>query len=309
MMKFEPNRVAFGRHETFPLRYAWLSKGVNALNQDPMVFRSEDATVELGVGKNMVSSIRYWLLATKMAELDGQQQISVSPLGEMVFGEDGYDPYLEDEGTIWLIHWMLVSNPQLATSWFWFFNLYHKKQFTADECSSAILHFVENNVDQKASKSSISQDVRVMLRMYSKSKGLGKTPLEDVLDSPLSTLGLVNRDTKAKRFTSIPEDRTDLPLGIFGYAVLDTMEVLGVKQMPIQEMMYNQGMSISPGASFRLTENSLISMLESLVRSRPDSFELRETAGLHQFYLLDDVEPLELLEMHYGDVAYGRLAA
>jgi hypothetical protein len=308
-VKFNPKKVAFGRHETFPLRYAWLSKGINALSKDPMVFRSEDATIELGVGKNMVSSIRYWLLATKMAELDGQQQISVSPLGEVIFGEDGFDPYLEDEGTIWLIHWMLVSNPQLSTSWFWFFNLYHKKQFTVDECSSAILHFVENNVDQKVSKSSISQDMRVMLRMYSRSKGLGKALLEDILDSPLSTLGLVNRDTKAKRFTSFPEERADLPLGVFGYAVLDTMANLGVKQMPTQEMMYNQGVSVSPGASFRLTENALISMLESLVRSNPESFELRETAGLHQFYLLDDIEPLGLLENHYSDAAYGRLAA
>jgi len=308
-MKFDSGKVAFGRHETFPLRYGWLTKGINALRGNPMVFKDENATVELGVGKNMVSSIRYWLLATQMAELDSQQQISISELGEMIFGEEGCDPYLEDEGTIWLIHWMLVTNPQLATSWFWFFNLYHKKQFTADECTSAILHFVENNIGQKVSKSSISQDVRVLLRMYSKSKGLGKTPLEDVLDSPLSTLGLINRDTKAKRFTSIPEARIDLPLGIFGYAVLDTMESLDVKQMPIQEMMYNQGVTVSPGASFRLTENSLISMLESLVCSKPESFELRETAGLHQFYVLDDVEPLELLESHYSDAIYGRLAA
>ena len=34
---FDPARVAFGRHETFALRYGWLPKGFQALRQDPIV--------------------------------------------------------------------------------------------------------------------------------------------------------------------------------------------------------------------------------------------------------------------------------
>ena len=65
-MSFDPGNVAFGRHESFPLRFAWIAKGLGALRENPRVFTGEDATVVLGVGKNMVSSIRYWLQAASL---------------------------------------------------------------------------------------------------------------------------------------------------------------------------------------------------------------------------------------------------
>ncbi|HIF70501.1 MAG TPA: DUF4007 family protein [Candidatus Lambdaproteobacteria bacterium] len=58
-MQLNPHKVGFGRHETFSLRYSWLSKGFQALLEDPGVFASEDATVTLGVGRNMVHAIRF----------------------------------------------------------------------------------------------------------------------------------------------------------------------------------------------------------------------------------------------------------
>ena len=62
--------AAFGRHESFPLRFGWITKGLDALADDPKIFTREDATVVLGVGKNMVNSIRYWLQATRVATRD-----------------------------------------------------------------------------------------------------------------------------------------------------------------------------------------------------------------------------------------------
>jgi hypothetical protein len=67
-MRFDFERTAFGRHETFALRFGWLTKGAQALIGGEPVFEAEDATVRLGVGKNMVSSIRYWLQAARLIE-------------------------------------------------------------------------------------------------------------------------------------------------------------------------------------------------------------------------------------------------
>ncbi|RYE14072.1 MAG: DUF4007 family protein [Rickettsiales bacterium] len=53
-MPLTPN---FSGHETFTFRYPWLKKGVDGLKGNPGIFQSDDAIVELGVGKNMVSSI------------------------------------------------------------------------------------------------------------------------------------------------------------------------------------------------------------------------------------------------------------
>ena len=60
-MLFNSTKAAFGRHETFALRYSWLTKGYRAVSAPggSTIFSDEDATVVLGVGKNMVKAIRY----------------------------------------------------------------------------------------------------------------------------------------------------------------------------------------------------------------------------------------------------------
>ncbi len=52
--------MRFSGHESFVCRYAWLPKAFRAIVQDPAAFRDEEqAMVSLGVGKNMVRSIRF----------------------------------------------------------------------------------------------------------------------------------------------------------------------------------------------------------------------------------------------------------
>ena len=45
-------------------------QGVDAVEHDPEVFSADEAMVVLGVGKNMVKSIRHWGLATRIVEVD-----------------------------------------------------------------------------------------------------------------------------------------------------------------------------------------------------------------------------------------------
>ena len=61
-------KASFGRHETFALRYSWLTKGFQAFTKNPATFSSDEATIDLGVGKNRVNAIKYWLRATSMLD-------------------------------------------------------------------------------------------------------------------------------------------------------------------------------------------------------------------------------------------------
>ena len=55
-MKFNPKKVAFGRHESFQLRFSWLTKGLQELQNDPKIFEhalyladsSPDVTAYIG---------------------------------------------------------------------------------------------------------------------------------------------------------------------------------------------------------------------------------------------------------------------
>ncbi len=298
MMLFSSDKASFGRHETFPLRYGWLTKGFQALVEDPKAFESENATVALGVGRNMVNAIRYWLQACQIVErVDGR--FRGTPVGLAVFDENGYDPYLEDEATIWLIHWLLSTNSELATAWYWFFNRYHKPEFTSQEVATSLLDFANAELATKFSPSTVKLDASIVLRMYVRSKGNTRTPLEEALDSPLSLLDLVTALPGTKTYRSRPGLREGLPDGIFGYAIAELFQASGVSEIPIEEVMYGKPGYPAVGAVFRLTESALLTKLERIIRMLPGVFELRETAGLHQVYLLSKVRSLAFLEHHY----------
>jgi len=307
-MLLNPKKVAFGRHETFILRYSWLTKGYQAVQNNPLIFSDDNATVELGVGKNMVSSIKYWLQAVKLIKVREKGGYESTKLGKKIFGDNGYDPYLEDEGTIWLIHWLLSSNPDLATGWFWFFNNFHKQEFSSEEVASSLVDFATQNITTKVSKTTLRNDAKTVLRMYGRSKNNSKGIVEEALDSPLSSLGLISQSLVGKTFKSQQGERKDLPINIFGYAVLEYMQTLKLNQVPIEELMYSRVSIASPGAIFRLNENSLITKLEELSREFPENFELRETAGIHQFYILEDITLEVMLDKHYSIEAEAKVA-
>ncbi len=98
----------FSGHGTFPCRFTWLPKAVIALEDKPHLFSDVDeAMVDLGVGKQMVRAIRFWVDAAKVAEKkkNNTNDFEVTSLGEKLMSEHGFDPFLEDAQTLWLIHW------------------------------------------------------------------------------------------------------------------------------------------------------------------------------------------------------------
>lgn len=290
---------SFGRHQTFPLRYAWLTKGFKALTEDPHIFDSEEATVALGVGKNMVISIQYWLQAVRLAER-GPEGMQPTAIGTAVFAEEGLDPYLEDEATLWLIHWLLATNGEQATVWRWFFNYFHQPEFSVAEAASALHGFARDQLGLKAPPKTMANDIRILLRMYVPSIPRSRLPLEDVLDSPLSLLGLVRSIPDGHRYRSAAEDRDGPPDAVFGYAVSELFDQIGLGTLPISELMYGRPGFPAIGAVFRLTENALLTKMERVIRAFPGHYALREQAGIHQIYRLHhDLEPMDFLRSHY----------
>ena len=298
--------VAFGRHESFPLRFGWITKGLDALAEDPKVFTRDDATVVLGVGKNMVASIRYWLQATRIVRRDPKTHIlSPSYIARVVFGEDG-DPYLEDEGTIWLLHWLLATNPNEATAIYWFFNHFHKPTFSNIEVATALKDFAKRTLSSRAAATTLKGDAQLVLRMYSRTTANTRITLEDALDSPLAMLDLQERiDTRTWR--AVPMDRNELPLDVFAFAVAELFEHGNVDQLAISDLMYSDAEHCAPGAVFRMTEDGLVGKLEALCAAYPQALRLDRTAGVFQLYKIAPLESVEILKARYQ--FKGRLAA
>lgn len=297
-MDFKPEKVAFGRHESFSLRYGWLTKGFQSFEQNQAIFSSPTSIVTLGVGKNMVNSIRHWLRATRLVEITPDKK-EVTSLGTAIFSQNGWDPYLEDEATIWLIHWLLATNPQHATTWYWFFNHFHKPEFTSKEVASALLSFAAEQITAKTSTTTIKHDTAVLLRMYVQKNNNQKIALEEALDSPLSLLNLISYSPATKSYQSNLAPREGLPLGILAFAITELLDKNGQSEIPFEDLMYSKNGEVAPGLIFRLSETALLTKLEQLIHYIPGVYEIRETAGIHQLYRLKTIAAQDYLAKHY----------
>ena len=281
------SQTTFGRHESFQLRYGWLSKGVEALLADEHVFSSPDATVKLGVGKNMVSSIRYWMQATSVTDGSGH----ISSFGKKLLGKNGFDRYLEDDGTLWLLHFQLAKNRNHATTIYWLFNHFHKAGFSTDEAFEHISAFASDQ-GWKVAERTLQTDLRTVLRMYAPHKSK-EDQLENMLETPLSLLGLLNYFEG--RYYFVLSDRSNLPLEIVAFALNELMG--DQKIVAVRDLMYSDDFSL--GSIFKLSEESLIAKLEKIAERQP-AYQLREDAGIFQIHKQEDIDSDQFLEEYYA---------
>lgn len=297
---FNKQKASFGRHETFVLRYSWLTKGFQAFDNNKAVFSSDKSTIELGVGKNMVNAIKYWLRATTILKDDCAEGLIATPIGKAIFSKGGWDPYLEDEATLWLIHWLLVTNCELASAWYWFFNCFHKSEFTNEEASEALADFVRNNLSGKHSEKTVKHEIAMILRMYCPVRINASTQPEDSLDTPLSSLKLVTADEGSRLYRSYSSGQPNLPTGVIGYATNQVFNLRRTNILSINDLMYGQTNGIAIGSVFRLTESALLAKLENLVQAYPASFQINETAGINQLSRINNsVSSLDFLSHYY----------
>ncbi len=291
--------TAFGRHESFPLRFGWITKGLDAIKEDPSVFSREDASVTLGVGKNMVASIRYWLHATRIVDRSPTNNaLRPTQLGEIAFGKSG-DRYLEDDGTIWLLHWSLATNDQNATAIYWFFNHFHKSAFSGAEVGAALTEFVKRELSLRVAATTLKRDAQLVLRMYSMTSANARLMPEDDLDSPLAMLGLQER-IDSRNWRTVPTERAELPLDVFGFAIAETFGRQNINQIAVRDLMYSSAHHCAPGAVFRMTEEGLIGKLETLCDARADALHLNRTAGVFQLYKTGGFDALSILKDRYA---------
>jgi hypothetical protein len=291
--------LSFSGHETFVFRHAWLKKAVDAVAVDPIVFGRESAIVTLGVGKNMVRSIRHWALATCVVAEEPKSRgvrLEVTPIGKMLLGESGLDQYLEDPNTLWLLHWKLLTQDQRSTTWNWVFNRFPAAEFTRAGLTQFILDEASRAGVSAASENSIRRDVEVFLRTYvSESR---KSVGEEDLDCPLSELGLIEGQSH-DLFQLHRGPRQSLGDRAFVYALCDFWQGIseGQQTLALSEIAYRKG---SPGTVFRLDENSISERLERLDAITGGRLVYTETAGLRQVYKNADIALDELLREHYA---------
>ena len=292
---------SFAGHETFPFRYTWLRKAMDFVADDPEAFGREDAMVELGVGKNMVRSMRHWAMATgvlREVEHSRGRALVATDFGRGLLGADGWDPFLEDHGTLWILHAQLASSPDWATTWYWVFNHLPQPEFTKVDLARWLMSFARERGFNRVAETSVRRDIDCFVRTYVASDAGRKTPVEDTLDCPLVELGLVREFGTRGQYLVSRGSQPTLPDELVAWRLVELLDRLQLTTgtVSLEKVAYAPG---SPGRVFCLTEDALVARLERLADVTSGALSFDDTAGLRQILVTRRPSPRDILARYY----------
>ena len=298
----------FAHHQTFHPRFGWIKKGYTATLDDPAVFLSDDATVRLGVGKNMVAAIRFWTVAFRVLERypapDNQRVAHArpTPLGTALLDEQtGYDPYFEDLATLWVLHWHLVSAQSDVPVWWSTFNDFTSLEFAEEQLLEFVKDEVASTTWAQPNESSIAKDVDCLLHMYAPRTARARQGIDDLLDSPFRELTLITAAPGTpSRYRFNRGSKPGLSPEILVYACLDYLARFepDARTATLTHLANDPG---TPGRLLKVTEDAMHQALLA-VADRHEPVSVSSPAGAPQLAFYGDPADVaaQLLHAHYA---------
>lgn len=265
------------------MRQLWLRKAYDAVaayDDEPAprsTFGDDDAVVRFGVGKNMVTSIRFWATACKVLE-EVEGGYVATNLANLLFDtETGLDPYCERPATTWLVHWFLASTPDKTTTWYYLFNHVVQQVFDREAVVNALAGMIGEH-GLRISLATLKRDVECCIRSYVPRLG-GDSP-EEMSEPLLGELGLIQQNAKGS-FEFRRGAKRSLPNGIFAFALLDYWQRLehAGSVMAFDRVAHDYG---SPGRVFKLDETAVADRLIALEELTHGQIQWIEQAGIRQ---------------------------
>lgn len=267
-------KYSFKASQTFVLRDGWTQKAIIEMHNHPNVnvFSKKDGVIYLGVGTNMVASIKYWLEAAHIISNNSNRVPELTDLGKWIQRKD---PYLESPLSWSLIHINLAKN-RFSAPLFWvlFHRLGPSESFTKESfCDDVAKYFESKGVPYNPQY--IEDDFSVLVRSYLPS---GKSDPEDNMDCPLSSLGLLKQIDRGQ-YRKTPVSIENIDIRVIYYL---TKEILKDKDsIPFEDIVSQPD---GPCFIFNLDRNTLMSIFMSLDNS--GFVKVVRSAGLNTVYFL-----------------------
>lgn len=282
-------KYTFSGHESFQCKDLWLKKGYDFV-VDEQKFTESSSVVYLGVGRNMVSSIRYWLKSFGVINDEGES----TEFANAILSDKGYDPFMENFGTLWLFHYKLVTL-RIATIYNLFFTEFHKeyKEFTQEQ----LFKFVKrkcSEVQYQLNENTLKSDISVLFKNYLKPINEKKI-VEDsslLIDLNFLEISRINQDNKIIKVNY--QNTKQLPVDIALFIIIDYFE--GRKVIDFLELA-------DLFSSLCIHANDLIDLLASIMTFYP-SIVYSEDAGIKQIQIVNDLDKWSVLSNYYNKINF-----
>lgn len=288
-------KYSFSGHESFYCKSIWLKKGFDFVSDDRN-FNSPDSVLHLGVGKNMVSSIRFWLRAFGMIEED-----ELTEMASYIFdSESGKDPYIEDLRTTWLLHYLIIASDTASIYKLLFidFQREHSGEFTREQLHLFLKRKTsESDFPSVYNENTIKRDIGVLLQNYSMPKQ--DRPNEDfsAVFIDLSLIKESEKDDYSSRQSNVKsyhfniKGKMSVASDLFLYAILDSNE---------NEQIISFESLLDLALIFCMSKTELVDVLTEITRNYPDYLRYSDDAGIKQLFILKEIDKKEVLEQYYS---------
>ena len=303
--------MKFRAHETFFIRKGWLHKGIKNIGEAPDVFVKKDRNPVdiLGIGSNMVKSLRYWLQATGLTdEVIGTGENKrkkvqyATALAKEIFTADRY---FEEIGTLFLVHYQLAKNKDNATAWYYFFNEFLLTEFQKEDFINALQNYAKINSGETPAVGSLEDDFNCLINTYVLRKKLNPSRVnpESNIECPLDELGLIeisdNSNPKDRTFRKATPKLNTIDPHIFMAILVDInnkKEGSQIDEIRIADLLAADNV----GRIFNLDIVSLSRMLEILAKL--EWISIIRTAGLDVIKIKDKRSFLDWVKAYYASL-------
>ncbi len=286
--KSSDQKFTFSGHESFQCRQLWLKKGYDFINKKGS-FQDEDAVIDLGVGKNMVSSIRFWMKAFNIID----QEDKITTFGRKLLDDDGWDPYLENDASLWLLHFQLIKT-NIATTYNLIFNDLRREriEFTKENFISFVKRKVELNGGSQFTENTFRDDFNVFTKMYMRTDVQSKDR-EDAFSGVLADLNIVS--SRGQYYVIENSSRDEIPNEIILACMLDLDKPSTSIDLTSLENNKN-----SIGSIFAINRIGLADKAELIAKKSKGSIVYNEHAGIRELQFKTKLNYLTILDKYYA---------
>lgn len=277
-------KVKLKGHESFSIREGWLSKGIYEIKNDSKLFSRRDLTDVLGIGTNMVKSLKFWLQASNLIEECGKNEYKLSELGNLIYE---YDLYLENIFSLYFIHINIVNNVEKTYIWNLFFNRCNIKSFSKRELIEQIQYLLEDE-EIEYNEKILADEISVLLKTYMNEEK-NDTP-ENNFTCPLTELKLLKKNYK-DNYSKEKPSMNNLNELIIYYLIINQNE----ENVSIDSLLKDNN---SVGKLLNLDKTLLNEYLEML--KRENLITVNRTAGLNMVYINKKMKLEEIFKRYFG---------
>ena len=281
-------KYTFSGHESFPCKTLWLKKGYDFVvaGND---FNSPEAVVGLGVGKNMVASIRFWLKAFGVTDND-----KITWLGDYLFDEiSGKDKYLEDIATLWLLHFNLVFSEEATLYKMFFCGVQRERtHFEREQILTYVkLRMAEAGKMTLFNENTVKKDIGVLLQNYTLPR---KPQSNEDFSSLMMDLDLIRQNSEGKGYYINVDGKRQVTKEVFLYGLLLLKEQEGDNTIAFDTIQEKVGLA------FCMQDYETIEMLKQLASEYSQYFAYSDVAGIKQVQFVKDLDAKQVLDNYYG---------